>query len=203
MLVVERKSQKKYHGLYVSICSQTRWCACSPLPSYQVRVARQGRNIRLKCPAEDDLRKNRSHNACEFHSGPRPNRAYQKEDCNWHILADESSRWSEKRRGRILQYSPENSQNPRLWTGFPRSALETDQTDTPTMLPTTSRLPFLDVRPRALVHGVVDGYDDFHVWRPGIVVLTRHRGEELCFGRVYPVSLVAARNGGELAGGGE
>ena len=97
MLVVERKSQKKYHGLYASICSQTRWCACSPLPSYQVRVAHQGRNIRLKCLAEDDLRKNRSHNACEFHSGPRPNRAYQKEDCNWHILADESGRRSEKK----------------------------------------------------------------------------------------------------------
>jgi len=82
--VVERKSQKKYPGLYASICSQTCWCACSPLPSYQVRVAHQGRKTRLKkkCPAEDDPHKNRSHSACEFHSGPRSNRAYQREDCN-------------------------------------------------------------------------------------------------------------------------
>src|SRR6266852_4313596 len=83
MPVVERKNRKKYHGLYVSIYSQKRWCACSPLPSCQVRVARQGRKIRFwKCPAEDDLHKNLSHNACEFHSGPRSNRVCQKEGCN-------------------------------------------------------------------------------------------------------------------------
>jgi hypothetical protein len=99
--------------------------------------------------------------------------------------------------------SPEKGQNPRLWAGLPWFALETDQTDAPTALPTTSRLPFPDVRPRALVHGVVDGHDDLHVWRPGIVVLARHRRVELCFRRVYPVSFVAAGDGRELAGGGE
>jgi hypothetical protein len=82
MLVEERKSRKKYPGLYASICSQTWWCAYSQLPSCQVRVARQGRKIRLKCLAEDDPHKNLSHNACEFHSGPRPNRACQREDCS-------------------------------------------------------------------------------------------------------------------------
>ena len=85
MPVVERKSQKKYPELYAPICSRTKWCACSPLPSCRVRVARQGRKIRLKCPTEDDLNKNLSHSAREFHSGPRSNRVCQREDYNWGI----------------------------------------------------------------------------------------------------------------------
>jgi hypothetical protein len=208
MPVVGRKSRKKYPGLYASICSQTRWCACSPLPSCQVRVARQGRKIRLRrlLLAADDLHKNLSHSACEFHSGPRSSRACQREDCNWRyirvIIQPDERGLRERERGR--EYSPEKGQNPCLWAGLPRSALETDQTDAPTALPAPSRLPSLDVRPRALIHGVVDGHDDLHVWRPRIVVLTGHRRVELGFRRVYPVSfVVAARDGRELAGGGE
>ena len=203
MLVVERKSRKKYPGLYACICPRTWWCACSPLPSCQVRVARPGRKTRLKCPAEDDLYKNLSHNACEFHSGPRSNRACQREDCNCDNTRACSADERVGHRRVWIRCSPEKGQDPRLWAGLPWSALETDQTDAPTALPTASRFPFLDVRPRTLVHGVVDGYDDLHVRRPGIVVLTRHRRVELRFGRVYPVSIVAARDGRELAGGGE
>ena len=80
--VVERKSRKKYLELYASICSRTWRRACSPLPSCQVRVARQGRKRRVKCLAEDDQHKSLSHIACEFHSGPRSNRACRKGGCN-------------------------------------------------------------------------------------------------------------------------
>ena len=100
-------------------------------------------------------------------------------------------------------YSPEQGQNSRLWAELPWFALETDQTDASTAFPATSRLPVLDVRPRALVHGIVDGHDDLHVRRLRIVVLARHRCEELCLGGVHPIFFVAARDGGELAGGGE
>jgi hypothetical protein len=46
-----------------------------------------------------------------------------------------------------------------------------DQTDGPPQRsPPRPASQSLDVRPRALVHGVVDGYDDLHVWSPGIMV---------------------------------
>src|ERR1700733_221028 len=119
--VVERKSRKKYPGLYASICSQTWWCACSPLPSCRVRVARQGRKIRfLKCPAEDDLRKNLSHSACGFRSGPRSNRACQRGGCN----CDTRAYSADERAGRLGEDSPEKGQDPCLWAGLPWSALE-------------------------------------------------------------------------------
>jgi hypothetical protein len=49
----------------------------------------------------------------------------------------------------------------------------------------------------------VDRHDDLHVRRPRIVVLTRHRGVELCLGGIHPVFIVDAGDGGELAGCGE
>jgi len=100
-------------------------------------------------------------------------------------------------------YSPEEGQDLRLWTGLPRSALEADQTNASAALPTASCLPLLDMRPRALVHGVVDGYDDLHVRRTGIVIFTRHSRVELRLRGVHPVFLAAARDGGDLARGGE
>lgn len=71
------------------------------------------------------------------------------------------------------------------------------------MLSAASCLPLLDVRPRALVHGVVDGHDDLHVRRPGIVVLARHGRVKLHLGGIHPVFLVAAGDGRDLARGGE
>ena len=207
--VVERKSRKKYLELYASICSRTWRRACSPLPSCQVRVARQGRKRHAKCLAEDDQHKSLSHIAREFHSGPRSNRACRKGGCNCdkkdheHIQHSASSIQHTSGSERGEGDSPEKSQNFCLWAGLPWFALKTDKMYAPTALSTASRLPFLDVRPCALVHGVVDGYDNLHVWSPRIVVLTRHRRVELCFRRVYPFCIVAAGNGRELAGGGE
>ena len=101
------------------------------------------------------------------------------------------------------RYVPEEVRDPRLWAGLPWSALEADQTNASTTLPATSCLPLVDVRPRALIHGVVDGYDDLHVQRAGIVVLACHGHVELRLGGVHPVFLVAARDGGDLARGRE
>jgi hypothetical protein len=80
--VVERKSRKTYLELCASICSRTWWRACSPLPSCQVRVARQGRKRHVKCLAENGQHKSLSHIGREFHSGPRSNRACRKGGCN-------------------------------------------------------------------------------------------------------------------------
>ena len=79
MPVVNRRKSPELHA---SICSQTWWCACSLLPSCRVRVARPGRTTPLKCLAAGGPHKSRSHNAREFHSGPRPNRACQRGGCN-------------------------------------------------------------------------------------------------------------------------
>ena len=100
-------------------------------------------------------------------------------------------------------YVPEEGQDSRLWAGLRWSALEADQTNASTALRATSCLPLLDVGPRALIHGVVNGYDDLHVRRAGIVVLACHGRVELRLGGIHPVFLVAARDGGDLARGGE
>lgn len=103
-------------------------------------------------------------------------------------------------RGELEGHSPEEGQDSRLWARLPWSALEAHQTDASTALATPSSLPFLNVRPCALVHGVVNGYDDLHVRHLGIMVLTRHRRIELRFGGVHPFFVVTARDGGDLAG---
>ena len=206
MPVVERKNQRKYPGSHASICSRTWWCACSLLPSCQVQAARRGRKTHLKCRAEVGPHKSLSHNACESHSGPQSNRVCQRAGCNCAtrepVSAGSKRGVSEGKRGKGLS-SPEERQNSRLWAALPWSALETDQTDAPTALSTTPSLPVPDVRPRALVDGVVDRHDYLHVRRAGIVLLARHRGVELCLGGVDPVFVVAAGDRGELAGGGE
>jgi hypothetical protein len=92
MLVVERKNQRKCPGSHASICSRTWWCACSLLPSCQVQVARRGRKTHLKCLAEVGPHKSLSHSACEFHSGPRSNRACQRAGCNCDTRANFSRR---------------------------------------------------------------------------------------------------------------
>ena len=71
-------------------------------------------------------------------------------------------------------YAPEEGQDPRLGTGLSGLTLEADQAYTPAALPTATGLPLLDMGPGALVHGVVDGHNDAHVWRFGIVVLACH-----------------------------
>ena len=81
MLVVERKNQKLRPGSYASICSQTCWCACSPLPSCPALVGRQGKTTRWKCLVGGDLHKSLSHSGREFHTGPRPSHVGRKGRC--------------------------------------------------------------------------------------------------------------------------
>lgn len=100
-------------------------------------------------------------------------------------------------------HAPEEAQDSRLWTALARFSLEADQAYTPAPLTTTAGLPLLDVRPSALINGVMDGYNNAHVWRLGIVVLAGHRRVELRLRRVHPVFLVITRDGGYLSGGGE
>ena len=50
--------------------------------------------------------------------------------------------------------------------------------------------------------GIVDGYDDLHVRRARVMVLACH-GHVERLGGMHPVFLVAARDGGDLARGGE
>lgn len=48
-------------------------------------------------------------------------------------------------------------------------------------------LPRENAEPGALVHGVVDGEDDGHVGRDGVVALVAHGVVELLLGGVHPV----------------
>jgi hypothetical protein len=90
--VVERKNRRNCPELHASICSRTWWCACTLPPSCQVQVARRGRKTHLKCLAEIDPHKSLSHNACEFHSGPRSNRVCQRGGCSCDTRANFSRR---------------------------------------------------------------------------------------------------------------
>ena len=100
-------------------------------------------------------------------------------------------------------HAPEEGQDPRFRTGLAWLSLEADQADPPAALATAAGLPLLDVRPSALINGVVDGHDDAHIRRLGVVVFAGHRRVELRLGRVHPIFLIIARNGGDLSGGGE
>jgi hypothetical protein len=193
-------NRRKSPGSYASICSRTWWYACSLLPSCRVRVARPGRKTPSKCLAEDGPHKSLSHNAREFHNGPRPNRACQRAGCNCDTSklsrragSERGERVIHPRRVRILAFGLGSA-------GLP---LKLTRRMPPQRSPPRPASQSLMCDPRALVHGVVDGHDDLHVWGARIVVLARHRGVELRLGGVYPVFFVAAGDGGKLAGGGE
>jgi hypothetical protein len=97
------------------------------------------------------------------------------------------------------KYAPHPSLNPCPRTNIRWPTLEADEPRPPTRLRPASRLPTHNLRPRPLVHGVVDRYDDLHVWCLWIVLLARHRGEELGLGRVHPFRVFKARVGGRTA----
>src|SRR5579863_3728436 len=102
MLVVERKNQRLPPGWHASICSQTRWCACSQLPSCPVLVARRGKRTRWKCLVGGGPHKSLSHSACEFHNGPRSSRVGRKERCICDIKAIFYRKCDPERRRKVL-----------------------------------------------------------------------------------------------------
>ena len=67
---------------------------------------------------------------------------------------------------------------------------------TPLIPPPTAQFPTFYLRPSALVDGVVDGYDERHVFGAGRVRFATESVEEHAFGGVDPVS----RSGGEGRG---
>lgn len=74
---------------------------------------------------------------------------------------------------------PKECHQPRFGAHFVRSPLEVYQPDTTTSVPTSTSFPFEDLRPGALVHGVMYGHDGLHVGGLRIVVLASHGSEEL------------------------
>ena len=66
---------------------------------------------------------------------------------------------------------------------------EIDKLHAPAHLAAPACLPLEDFGPRAFVDGVVNRNDGFHVRGLGVVVLARHRTEELGLRGVNPVSI--------------
>lgn len=79
-----------------------------------------------------------------------------------------------------------------------RFALEVDELHPAARLAPAAGLPLHDLGPGALVDGVVDWHDGLHIGGLGVVVLSRHRSEELGLGGIDPVSVGGFRDGGDF-----